>query len=137
WMAEGYPVISGKIKRVGKPIIAYGDSESRAYDNLVMKLEKNPGKSKGKAQKAKGKSKGNPKRKGKRNLDEIGAAAKLASEFRGSPAKQVLELSEPTKFRDDYAHLGWLVQMVFQPPYDEGIADPSDLSDFYNETYER
>jgi hypothetical protein len=276
WMAQGYPVIAGKIKRVGKPKVAYGDTESRAYDNLVMKLEPNPAKANpdpdgiltpedvkdlrkmkiklgrlsqmsvprkrhikevlekmkaananpvdensavvqyrdkrggywtiraianygssrtplgrrvagavqwkeekfvnswdvwstpqlgsplkeihelvvkprdantptqaikiGKENaelEAKKLPKSNPKRKGKRNLDEIAEAAKLAGEFRGTPAKKVLELSEPSKFRDDYAHLGWLVQIVFQPPYDEGLADPSDLSDFYNKSYER
>jgi hypothetical protein len=44
WMAEGYPVIKGKVRHVGKPHVAYGASESAAYDALVEKLDKNPGK---------------------------------------------------------------------------------------------
>ena len=40
WRAEGYPAI-GK-RRVGKPKVATGDTESRAIDNLVLKFEPNP-----------------------------------------------------------------------------------------------
>ena len=43
WRAEGYEVMGGKIKRVLRPKVATGETESEAYDNLVMKLEKNPG----------------------------------------------------------------------------------------------
>ncbi|MGA8224015.1 MAG: hypothetical protein WB780_20365 [Candidatus Acidiferrales bacterium] len=42
WMAEGYPVVGKKIKRVGAPVIARGPSESEAADRLWMKIEPNP-----------------------------------------------------------------------------------------------
>jgi hypothetical protein len=42
FMAEGYPVSGKKIPRVGKPKVAYGPSESEAYDALLTKIEPNP-----------------------------------------------------------------------------------------------
>jgi len=63
WRAEGFPVSGGKIKTVGRPVIARGITEAAANDALVEKMEgKNPkraagpstdGKSKGKGKKAK------------------------------------------------------------------------------------
>jgi hypothetical protein len=123
WRAEGYPVVKGRIRRVAKPLIAYGDSEARAYDNLVERLDKNPRKCKGK--------------KTKRNLDEIERAAELAGEFRGYPAERITESGEPNKMRDDYAHLGWSEQFVFVPPSFHEELDCAEISEFYNEEYQQ
>jgi hypothetical protein len=123
WRAEGYPVIKGKIRRVARPLIAYGDSEARAYDNLVERLDKNPRKCKGK--------------KARRNLDEIERAAELAGEFRGYPAERITESGEPNKIRDDYAHLGWSEQFVFVPPSFHEQLDCEEISEFYDEDYQR
>ena len=123
WMAEGYPVVKGKIRRVARPLIAYGDSEARAYDNLVERLDKNPRKGKGK--------------RAKRNLDEIERAAELAGELRGYPAERITESGEPNKMRDDYAHLGWSEQFVFVPPSFHEELDCEEISEFYNEEYQQ
>jgi hypothetical protein len=122
WMAEGYPVIKGKVKHVGKPHVAYGASESAAYDALVEKLDKNP---------AKG------RRKAKKNLDEIDAAAALAGEFKGSPAESVREVSTDLgKHRDDFAHLAWLYELVFHPAYDRTKLEPKAVAKVFHEIYE-
>ena len=126
WMAEGYPVIAGKIRRVGKPRIARGRSESEAYDNLIDLLERNP----------KGKSKIGS-RKAVRNLDEIDRAADLAAEFKGSPAEEVREISLSAKTRDDYAHLGWMVQEVFQPPFDHTEFVMKDFAEDFWKLYDK
>jgi hypothetical protein len=51
--------------------------------------------------------------------------------FQGKPGTELTELNEPENRRDDFAQLGWLVDMVIQPYGDalEGIADPNDLSE--------
>ena len=129
WMAEAYPVSGGKVKRVGRPIVAHGDTESRAYDALLAKVEPNPKKTgHGKRGTGNGKGKGNRKskienRKSRKNLDEISAAAELAGKFRGSPATKVREIELSNKQRDDYAHLGWVDQQVFHPPFDRAELD--------------
>ena len=125
WMAEGYPVVKGKVRHVGRPMIAYGTSEADAYDALVTKLEKNP------------KRKANGKKRSRRNLDEIEQAAALAEAFRGYPAEQITESGEPNTMRDDYAHLGWCEQFVFVPPSFHEELDCEEISDFYNEEYQR
>ncbi len=122
WTAEGYPVVGGKVRRVGKPVIAHGHSEADAYDNLIDKLERNPLRARN--------------LKAKRNLDEIEAAAKLAEEFKGSPATEIHESGEPDKMRDDFAHLGWEDQMVFVPPTFHGDLDCKAIGDFYHERIE-
>lgn len=148
YMAEAYPVRGKKIKTVGHPVIAYGTSESEAYDALLGKIDKNPRKrkSKGKGQKAKGKRRkaevGSRKsgrknakarsRHAKRNLDEIDQAARLHAKFVGAPPKEVVQISEPTKVRDDYAHLGWMEQMVFHPPFDRKSLDLEKISSEYS-----
>lgn len=118
WTAEGYPVVAGRIRRVGKPLIAHGRSEADAYDNLIDKLERNPGRARN--------------MKAKRNLDEIEAAAELAERFKGSPAEEVHELGEPDKMRDDFAHLGWENQLVFVPPTFHGDLDCKAIGNFYD-----
>jgi hypothetical protein len=72
-------------------------------------------------------------KKSKRNLDEISKAVKLTEQFKGSPAKEVLEINEPARVRDDYAHLGWLLQLVFHPPYDREELDLKEVSEAYEE----
>ena len=120
WMAEGYPVVKGKSRRVGHPMIAYGDTEARAYDNLVEKLDRNP-----------------RRKKGKRNLDEIDKAARLTERFRGFPAEQITESGEPNKMRDDFAHLGWSEQFVFVPASFHEELDCDAISEFYDAEYQR
>ena len=119
WRAEGYPVVGGKIKRVAKPKIAFGDSESDAYDKLVMSLEKNP-----------------KRRRPKKNLDEIDKAAAVAETFNGEPVTEVREIEEPSKRRDDFAHLAWMEQFVFQPAFDTEPLDLPQISEDYNERME-
>jgi hypothetical protein len=67
----------------------------------------------------------------RRNLDEIPEVQKLYETFQGKKAHEITELDEPDARRDDFAHLGWLVDLVIQPYGDalEGIADPNDLSE--------
>jgi hypothetical protein len=78
------------------------------------------------------KTKKNPKRKRpRRNLDEIPEVQKVYETFQGHAATKIREYDEPEKRRDDFAHLGWLVDLVIQPYSDalQGIADPNDLSE--------
>ncbi|MGA2475576.1 MAG: hypothetical protein ABSF73_03040 [Terriglobia bacterium] len=77
------------------------------------------------------KSKKRCNKRPRRNLDEIPEVQRLYETFQGHPAKVMTELDEPDARRDDFAHLGWLVDLVIQPYGDalEGIADPNDLSD--------
>ena len=124
WRAEGYPVIGGRIKRVGRPRVAIGETESEAYDKLVMSLERNP------------KSKIKNRKSAKRNLDEIDQAADLTEQFQGRPAEKVVETVKGNKMRDDFSHLGWQEQFVFVPPSDSSDLDCRAISDYYNERYE-
>lgn len=124
WMAEAYPVIGGRVKHVGKPKIAYGSSESDAYDNLIEKIEPNPKK---RAAVKRGKS--------KKNLDEIKEAADLAARFKGSPAENVREIDISNKAPDDYGHLGWVDQEVFHPAYDHTEVDLPEISKDYHRIY--
>ena len=71
WMAEAYPVSGGKVKRVGRPIVAHGDTESRAYDALLAKVEPNPAKRKGN-RKSKIENRKSGKRKSKKNVTAYG-----------------------------------------------------------------
>jgi hypothetical protein len=78
----------------------------------------------------------NPKR-AKRNLDELDQAARLTGQFRGSPADKVTEVDEPAKRRDDFAHLGWLNQLVFHPAFDHAELDLEAISSEYDDEYNR
>ena len=77
------------------------------------------------------KSKKRCNKRPRRNLDEIPEVQKLYETFQGKPPKVMTELDEPENRRDDFAHLGWLVDLVIQPYGNalEGIADPNDLSE--------
>lgn len=76
-------------------------------------------------------------RKSKKNLDEIQQAADLASAFKGSPAENVREIDLPNKQRDDFAHLGWLEQMVFHPPFEVEELDLPQISEDYDRAYQK
>lgn len=78
----------------------------------------------------------NPFRRPKRNLDEIGQAEKLHEEFVGSPATEIVAVNEHEKVRDDYAQLGWLEQLVFRPPFDDGELNLSNISKVYSDLIE-
>lgn len=58
---------------------------------------------------------GKKNRARKKNLDEVQAAQKLYETFQGKPAVKVSEIDEPDDRRDDFAQLGWLVELVIQP----------------------
>jgi hypothetical protein len=75
--------------------------------------------------------------KAKKNLDDIDKAADLAEAFQGSPAEEVREIDLPHKQRDDYAHLGWMAQEVFQPPFDTTKLDSKKVSDDYWRIYKK
>jgi hypothetical protein len=76
-------------------------------------------------------------RKAKPNLDEIKQAAALAGAFKGSPAENVREIDLSNKQRDDYAHLGWMEQIVFHPPYDHALLDLPTISESYRRLYDK
>jgi hypothetical protein len=123
WRAEGYPVVGKKIKRVQHPKVAFGASEADAYDALVTKLEPNPAARNG--------------LKYKRNLDEIDQASKLVEEWQGAPAEEVREIQISAKTRDDYAHLGWTVQQVYQPAFETVALDMKKVADDYWPDYKK
>lgn len=81
----------------------------------------------------------NPKRgrKSKKNLDEIKQAAELAAAFKGSPAENVREIDLPNKQRDDFAHLGWLEQLVFHPQFEVEELDLPQISEDYDRAYQK
>ena len=74
--------------------------------------------------------KGKPKRP-RRNLDELPEVKKVYETFQGKPASEVTVVDFSDAARDDFAHLGWCVDMVIQPYSDalEGIADPNELTE--------
>lgn len=72
----------------------------------------------------------------KRNLDQIREAAVLHEQFVGSPTTEIVKLSEPEHVRDDYAHLGWLCQLVFLPPTEHEALDLEEISEMYQELME-
>jgi hypothetical protein len=76
-------------------------------------------------------------RKSKKNLDEIKQAAQLAGKFKGSPAENVREIDLSNKQRDDYAHLGWMEQQVYHPPFDHAELDLPAISEDYRHIYDK
>ena len=79
----------------------------------------------------------NPRRRAKKNLDEIGGAEKLAEEFKGSPVDAIHEIDISNKRRDDYAHLGWACELVFQPPFDHTPLVQKQVAEKFAEIYGR
>ncbi|HEV2388671.1 MAG TPA: hypothetical protein VGS20_15615 [Candidatus Acidoferrales bacterium] len=68
----------------------------------------------------------------RKNTDELQEAQRVYELFQGKPVSTpTAVIDEPDARRDDFAHLGWLVELVIQPYGEalEGIVSPDELSE--------
>ncbi|HEV2225120.1 MAG TPA: hypothetical protein VGS20_00020 [Candidatus Acidoferrales bacterium] len=127
-------VARGVLRMSDRMAAFHGHSKKEAQETIERLTEqrKKPSGDDVKAKNKKKLSQATVRTGSRKNTDELQEAQRVYELFQGKRVSTPpAVIDEPDARRDDFAHLGWLVELVIQPYGEalEGIASPDELSE--------